>query len=117
MNRVKLEFSALRINSHPFTEEMVDTLVSEAYELFEKEQTFLETTGKDIDDFDIDKESLLKPIQSPSSDATGNGSDSGDPKLHNVVMKAKGMNYVKKAVQNYRENYTGDNQSKACVIL
>lgn len=96
----------------------MDKLLGEASDIYKKEQEHL-ASGKDIDDFEIDKQSLLKPLpkSADAAETNGNAGPMEDPKLHNVVMKAKGLNNVQKAVQNYREKQAAGNHSKACVIL
>lgn len=122
VNRVKLEFSAVHITEHPITEELVNKLLSEAKEIFEREQEFLRTNkDKDVDDFEIESSDLLKPLPQStdkhSEGKTDNQSEKSEPKLRNVVMKAKGLDSVQKAVKNFRENQESGTQSKACVIL
>ncbi|KAL4232460.1 hypothetical protein ACF0H5_007153 [Mactra antiquata] len=120
VNRVKFEFSAVNIVEHPITEDLVDILISEAKQIYTREQEFLRNNPhKDIDDFEVKSSDLLKPLPQKSSpqpeNLTTNGESTSSPKLHNVVMKAKGVDSVHRAVKQYRENT--DNKSKACVIL
>ena len=115
MNNVQLEFSAVRITSHPITADLVNDLLLEAQDIYKREREFLDT-GKDIDEFGIDSSTLLKPLPKEVSE-TADRNNSSDPRLHSVVMKTKGVSSVQKAVQNYRERQSEDNQSKACVIL
>jgi hypothetical protein len=119
---VKLEFSAVHITEHPISDELVENLLSEAEDIYEREQEFLRTNkNKDIDDFDIDRSALLKPLPQQtdknSDGETDKHTEKNEPQLRNVVMKAKGVDSVQKAVKNYRNNRQTDNQSKGCVIL
>ncbi|XP_045196072.2 uncharacterized protein LOC123551303 [Mercenaria mercenaria] len=121
VNRVKLEFSAVHITKHPISDELVDKLLSEAEEIYEREQEFLQANkNKDIDDFELDRSALLKPLPQQTDKNSGESDkhvDKSEPKLRNVVMKAKGIDSVQKAVKNYRDNQQMGHHSKACVIL
>ena len=120
VNRVKLEFSAVHITKHPISDDLVEKLLSEAEEIYEREQEFLRTNkNKDIDDFEIDRSALLKPLpqQTDPDKDPDKHVDKNDPKLRNVVMKAKGIDSFQKAVKNFRDTHQAGNHSKACVIL
>ena len=105
----------MRITSHPISQEIEDKLINEALEIYEREQAFI-AMGKDLDDFEIDKSRLLKPLETNESD---NESISGDSRkgdrMYNVVRKAKGLKNVKDSIQSYKAK--NGQQSKACVIL
>lgn len=116
VNRIKLEFSAVRIISHPISEDIAVRLLSEAQNLYKQEQEHLKL-GKELDDFVFDRSDLLKSLPDDNIwnlNENGNIILSDGLTLHNVVINPKGLEHVQNVVKTCRDS---SNHSKACVIL
>ncbi|WAR08984.1 hypothetical protein MAR_018942 [Mya arenaria] len=121
LNKVKLDFSALRITEHPLTDSYIEQVLNEAYELYDQELECIRA-GKDIDTLGIDNSSLFKPVPSeivenskksesdPSKPKTNGGGDA----MYRAVVQARAVDGVHKAVKTFKQGPEG---SKACAIL
>ncbi|XP_052810715.1 uncharacterized protein LOC128238637 [Mya arenaria] len=121
VNKVKLDFSALRITEHPLTDSYIEQVLNEAYELYDQELECIRA-GKDIDTLGIDNSSLFKPVPSeivenskksesdPSKPKTNGGGDA----MYRAVVQARAVDGVHKAVKTFKQGPEG---SKACAIL
>ena len=121
VNRVKLEFSALRILSHPMTDSVINKILADAKEIIMQEKEVL-ASGRDLDELQIDKSLLLRPLPQESRDPDGGSAGSSTPnaRMANVVIQAKGVNSVQRAISTYKEGRASSasgSQSKACNIL
>lgn len=121
VNRVKLEFSALRILSHPMTDSVINKILADAKEIIMQEKEVL-ASGRDLDELQIDKSLLLRPLPQESRDPDGGsaGSSTLNARMANVVIQAKGVNSVQRAISTYKEGRASSasgSQSKACNIL
>lgn len=115
VDKVQLEFGALHTANDPISEDLVNELLKEAQDIYQREQEFL-ATGKDLDEFEIDSAILLKPLPKYAGEGQSmNGSI--NKKLDSVVLTTMRLNNVQKAVQNHRKKHADGTQSKACVIL
>ena len=121
-NRVKLETTALKINNHPFTDEIIDNVLKEAQEIYETEQAFVKS-GRDLDEFEIDKSKLLQTMPDLELKFSRNESeqtnDQSQPRIMGVISQARHVNTIQKAIRNYKEKSADmvGGRSKACVIL
>ena len=119
VNRVKLVFGALTILSHPMTDKVINKILSDAKEIIAQEKEIL-ANGKDLDELQIDKSLLLRPLPQ-IEDETESSPEPKSARLASVVMQAKGVNSVQKAVKTYKEqrpdSSASGTKSKACLIL
>ena len=120
VTRVKLGFGALMITSHPMTDKVINKILSDAQEIIAQEKEAL-ARGKDLDELQIDKSLLLRPLPKVENDAESVEERQNKLAMASVVMQAKGVNSVHKAVKTYKEQQSGsfdnDAKSKACTIL
>ena len=118
-------FTALGITSHPLTDKVIDKILSDAQVIIAQEKEAL-ANGKDLDELNIDKSLLLRPL--PAMDETERTSESRisassdynssqNAKLAKVVVQAKGINSIQKAIKTYKDGKNDGTGSRACTIL
>ena len=119
-------FTALGITSHPLTDKVIEKILSDAREIIVQEKEAL-ANGKDLDELNIDKSLLLRPLpaivdetERTSESRISTSSDqisSQTAKLAKVVVQAKGINSIQKAIKTYKEGRKDGTGSRACTIL
>ena len=123
---MKLVFTALGITSHPLTEKVIDKILTDAQEIIAQEVEAL-ANGKDLDELNIDKSLLLRPLpqiidetentSESQHSASSDFNSSQNAKLAKVVVQAKGINSIQKAIKTYKEGKPNGTGSRACSIL